>query len=686
MLNNAKEHGFIPGLDGLRAFAILFIASYHFSFNWARGGFLGVDIFFVLSAYLITPKILQSQENEHDFNFINFWKRRIQRLLPAAYTMIVSTVLWVVLFNQELLTKIWGDAAASIFYLTNWWFIFHKLSYFDSFGAPSPFKHLWFLALQEQFFFVWPILLIIGLRFVKKRRTLSVIVFILALCSSLLMGILYNPDVDPSRIYYGTDTRSFELLIGSLLAIVFPIERLSQEKASAKLKNVLNIAGLFTLAVFILSSIFVDEYQSFLYQGGLFLFSLNTAVLIACICHPGTFVGNILSWKPLRWIGTRSYEIYLWHYPIMVLSTPINEIGNPSYLRVSLQLIITCIIAELCYRFIETPIRKLGLRGFFRKYFSFVILKIRKLNMAKKLSIAAGALAIITLIAGITNTAKNENEPQKTECFVTAPAAINTAEAHSDKDSGKSAPEKSAPASDKNNEANSAENDMVSLDKSGVANPAANDAVDSDKKNAAAPSAKNEPASANNTASTSPGKNDATSPAGTNAESSNKKDETNSSVQNTSYKKILAIGDSIMLDISADLKKTYTNITVDGKVSRQLKDAVKLAPSYTDFNTADDAVILELGTNGYFSDKEIDSLLDSFSKAHILLVNTRVPRTWEKTVNDSLKQKAEERDNVKLIDWYSSAIKHPEYFGSDGVHLTSSGCDALTSLIIDALK
>jgi peptidoglycan/LPS O-acetylase OafA/YrhL len=142
MLNNAKEHRFTAVLDGLRVFAILFVAAYHFSL--ARGGFLGVDIFFVLSGYLVTLKILVLQENEPDFNLIKFWGGRAQRLLPDANAMIITTFVWVTLFNRELLSKLWGDTIASIFYLTNWWFIFHKLSYFDSFGAPSPLKHLWF--------------------------------------------------------------------------------------------------------------------------------------------------------------------------------------------------------------------------------------------------------------------------------------------------------------------------------------------------------------------------------------------------------------------------------------------------------------------------------------------------------------------------------------------------------------
>ncbi|HBM74600.1 MAG TPA: acetyltransferase, partial [Clostridiaceae bacterium] len=208
---------YINGLDGLRAFAILSVVFYHFSFSWAKGGFLGVDIFFVLSGYLVTSKILLSQD---DFKVKTFWKGRLQRLLPSAYLMIMFTVLWVMFFNHGLLTNLLGDAISSISYTANWWFIFHKLSYFDSFGSPSPLKHIWFLAVQEQFYIIWPFILMMGLKITKKTDRLSRMIFIGSLLSAALMGILYNPATDPSRVYYGTDTRAFELLIGSFLAVV----------------------------------------------------------------------------------------------------------------------------------------------------------------------------------------------------------------------------------------------------------------------------------------------------------------------------------------------------------------------------------------------------------------------------------------------------------------------------------
>lgn len=620
-MNNTYSSGYINGLDGLRALAISSVVAYHFGFSWAGGGFLGVDIFLVLSGYLITSKLLKEWENGQAFDLPRFWNGRAKRLLPAAYSMIMASGLWVILYKRDMLAKIWGDFISSIFYSTNWWFIFHKLSYFDSFGAPSPLKHLWYLAVQEQFFILWPIVFILGLRCFKKRGIFSVVVLILAISSALLMGILYNPDADPSRVYYGTDTRAFELLLGSLLAMLLPVERLLKIKVSTWQRNVLNITGVITLGAFIFCAVFVNEYDPFLYRGGMFLICLNTVLLIACVSYQGSFLGRILSWRPLGWIGTRSFGIYLWHYPIMVLSTPVYEIGNPVYWHVIIQLIVSCIAAELSYRFIETPVRKLGVKGFYREYLSFNIFKWGQLTLGNKVS-AVIAVSVVTVLAiGANGMAKSEKVSVKKEAQQTEVKISSTEPA---------VPDKAA----KDNFAEKAE-----------AEPVKDTAADNAKKN-----------------------------------------ETNSAVEKISYKKILAIGDSIMVDIAPCLGKEYNNITIDGKVGRNMSAAAKLASSYSGFNSPDNAVILEIGTNGGITDAQIDFFLRTFEKANVYLVNTRVPRSWEKADNKILKEKADEREKVILIDWYSEAIKHPEYFGKDGVHLTSSGSKALTRLIKEGLN
>lgn len=604
MLNKRENNGYITSLDGLRALAVLIVIAYHFSFSWAMGGFLGVDIFFVISGYLITDKVLSIQKNNQSFKFKEFYISRIRRLFPAALVMIISTFILVILFKRDLLSNIIGDGISSIFYVSNWWFIFHKLSYFDSFGSLSPFKNLWSLSIEVQFYIIWPIILIIGYKLFKKRDKLASRVFGLAVLSAILMGILYKPGTDPSRIYYGTDTRAFELLIGSFLAIICPMKifidrKTFSKKKISKQKNSINITATISLIIFILCVVFVREYNIFLYRGGLFLISLNAAILIGCVCNPISYLYNIFSWKLLRWIGERSYGLYLWHYPIIVLSTPVYEIGNPSYLRVILQLIITFIVADFSYNYIEMPIRKYGFKEAIKNIILKSFINSKKIYLIRRTAIAIIILMTMTMIMNI-NINNVSLAKEKTEI----PKDTQTEVVLTNKD-----------------------------------------------------------------------------------ESSSTYDlETNSQNEKNSYEEILAIGDSIMIDITTALRNKYNNITIDGKVGRQMREANELVNTYAEFNDPNKAVIIELGTNGHFTDKEIDNLLDSFSKAHIYLVNVRVPRAWEGDVNKTLKRKAKERDNVILIDWYSTAIEHPEFFTEDGVHLEYEGIEALVSIIDNAIN
>ena len=267
---------YIPGLDGLRAFAVLSVIAYHFNFSWASGGFLGVDFFFVLSGYLITSLILPLKGNEITLDPREFWMGRIRRLLPASFVMIIATVIWVVLFNRELLSTVRGDAISAFFYTTNWWYIFHDVSYFDSFGSPSPIKNLWSLAIEEQFYIIWPIVLITGLRLFKRRGRFSIFVFAGMLSSAWLMSTLYHPGADPSRVYYGTDTRSFELLAGCWLALIWPMKRLSTKELPFSTKSFLNGLSILSFALFIVSVSYFRRVSA------LYLSRRHAAILFKC--------------------------------------------------------------------------------------------------------------------------------------------------------------------------------------------------------------------------------------------------------------------------------------------------------------------------------------------------------------------------------------------------------------------
>ncbi|MEC0091183.1 acyltransferase family protein [Paenibacillus macquariensis] len=358
IINETKKNRYMPGLDGIRAFAVFAVIAYHLNFEWASGGFLGVTIFFVLSGYLITDLLIREWGNTGRINLRNFWIKRARRLLPGQILVLIVVVCWMALFNFPQLADLWGDLLASLFYVTNWWFIFNDVGYFSNFGQPTPLLHYWSLAVEEQFYLVWPVLLLLGLRFVRKRRLLIGFILIGALVSALVMAFLYQPGLmDTSRVYYGTDTRAFALLIGALLAVYLPSQMFEGKIADNKcLRISLDIIGTIGFAILYWMIWQTNQYAAFLYRGGMVLQCIVAATVIAAAIHPSTWISKILGGKLLRWFGVRSYAIYLWHYPILVFFFPGAGGGN-SIVHILIQIGMTLLFASISWRFIEQPIR-----------------------------------------------------------------------------------------------------------------------------------------------------------------------------------------------------------------------------------------------------------------------------------------------------------------------------------------
>jgi peptidoglycan/LPS O-acetylase OafA/YrhL len=359
------KNRYITGLDGLRAIAVLAVIAYHLNFDWAAGGLLGVTVFFVLSGYLITDLLIAEFITTDQINFKNFWIRRARRLLPAMFTMLLVIFTWVTMFEPTMLEKLEEDMVAAIFYLSNWWYIFQDLSYFESFGPPSLLTHFWSLAVEEQFYILWPLLIVLVLKLKVKEGSLFSIILLGAIASAAAMTMLYEPGTDPSRVYYGTDTRVFSLLLGASLAVIWPSRKLSTSLPS-EIRWKLDFVGLFALAFIFYMFWGTDQYQDFLYQGGMVAMSIASMLVVAVIVHPSSKLNTILSFKPLRWIGVRSYGIYLWHFPVIVLTSPQWGAEAPTLVRTSLQVILILTFASLSWSFIENPIRKGALTRFCR--------------------------------------------------------------------------------------------------------------------------------------------------------------------------------------------------------------------------------------------------------------------------------------------------------------------------------
>jgi peptidoglycan/LPS O-acetylase OafA/YrhL/lysophospholipase L1-like esterase len=352
-----SDQRYMPGLDGLRAIAVLAVIAFHEQLGWAPGGLLGVGLFFTLSGFLITDLLLGQWRGSGKMHLGDFWLRRARRLLPALFVMLAVVTAWVTIFDRSRLANLRGAVAAAATYSSNWYLIATHSSYFSRFAPPQPLDHLWSLAVEEQFYLLWPWALLAGLFLIRRRpsalKSLALPTLGLAAASAVVMLMLYQPGFDPTRVYEGTDTRVSGLLIGAALAMVWPSSRAA--KASRKTRIVLDVPAIAGLAVIAFMIWRVGQYSPFLYRGGLVLLSVATAAVVAAAACPGSLVGTALSWRPLRWLGVRSYGIYLWHYPVIVLTTPANSAEDLA--RAGWQTAASVGLAALSWHFIEEPVR-----------------------------------------------------------------------------------------------------------------------------------------------------------------------------------------------------------------------------------------------------------------------------------------------------------------------------------------
>jgi len=347
----------MPGIDGLRAVAVLAVFFYHVGADWMPGGFLGVDVFFVISGYLITALLLSEFEKRGHIDVLAFWLRRARRLLPAVAVMIAVVLIVSALFVPEEIGGLRGDAVASLFYVNNWHLVLTDQSYFESFERPSLFRHLWSLAVEEQFYLLWPLLCAAGLRLLGKRKLLYVVLGGIVVSALLMMLLSGDDGTDVSRVFYGTDTRASALLVGVALAIVWHPSQLPGI-GNPRLGRVLDVLGVVALILVLRDLFTVDDFDPSIYDGRFLLLALWTGVLVAGLAHPETRFKAVLASAPVVWLGVRSYGFYLWHWPVITLTRPNVDVPIDGPFLVILQLLATLGLAELSFRYVETPFRR----------------------------------------------------------------------------------------------------------------------------------------------------------------------------------------------------------------------------------------------------------------------------------------------------------------------------------------
>ena len=633
--SDMADHGsYIPGLDGLRALAVGAVILYHVFPGFFRGGFLGVDVFFVISGFLITTLLLRELRKTGRINLPGFWLRRARRLLPALILLILIVVPAAWAANTDLLVGIRRQVLGALTFSTNWLEIAHGSSYFDQ-TSPLLFKNFWSLAIEEQFYLFWPLIFVGVIAGMKSWRSRLGVSGTLAIASAVLMAVLYNAS-NTTRLYYGTDTHMFGLALGICLAFIWADPR-STVLGNAGWRKHSDLAGFVALGVLLVLMVAMSDSGWVAYIGGMFLASLITVVILASIIAPNSLLARLGETRVLRWIGTRSYGLYLWHWPILILAGVLFPVAHGSMqynLRSITAVVVTGIICELSYRFVETPIRKLGFKESWYRFVDGV-----RASIAPKVVAAGTALALVGT-AGAMIVAPD----------MTATARqIQEQEALLDAEASKTPGQPSATPSG-----------GTSADPSASATATATDAAPSETPSAT---------------------DDATKPVDV-GEISKDLDTT---IPNASD--VTAIGDSLIVTTKTGLEWVMPGMKFLAKSNRQWGQVLPIVQQGVADGTIGRVVVIDLGTNGGIADEAFvhDTIKALGPDRMILIVNLYSGSTFIKAANELLADIANQYPNVRLVDWASLAASDPDLLQVDGTHPTIAGANAFGQMVKDAI-
>lgn len=349
-----RSKQYVTGIDGVRTLAVLGVIIYHLLPTTLPGGYLGVPLFLLISGYFVTLQLVRQMDQTGGIQLTKFYLKRLRRLYPVLIVMLTVTTAYITLFARDLLHNIKSTIATNLLWVYNWWEIGHGQSYFDRFNGVSPFTHLWTLGVEAQFYFLWPLILFMLFLILRKRSKIKWTVFILAAASAVEMALLFDPQ-NINRVYYGTDTRAFSLLLGSWLALCWPIDRLNAS-LTAHAARILDGVGIGALLITLLGFFTLPGQSSWTYRGGMFFYSLIGMILIATVVHPGSHMNRWLTNPFFTWIGQRSYGIYVYQLPVMVFYERVVEIGRHPVINALVECLLILAISEFSYRLVEQPL------------------------------------------------------------------------------------------------------------------------------------------------------------------------------------------------------------------------------------------------------------------------------------------------------------------------------------------
>jgi peptidoglycan/LPS O-acetylase OafA/YrhL len=357
-----KHTDYLPGLEGLRAFAVLAVILYHLDIpGLFSSGFLGVDIFFTVSGFLITAQLIRQFQTDGTIAIGNFYLKRARRLFPAVLVLLIFCILITEWLVRDAAWRTRSDLLPALFYFSNWWQIFSEQSYFEMSGRPALLQHLWSLAIEEQFYIAWPLLLLVILRHFRERGVLFVAASLALLSSGWMIYLSarygYPQSQDPSRIYLGTDTHTMGLFLGASLAAAWNPWKSHASPGTHVTRALTDFLGVICISALLWAMLFVTEYDRALYQGGFFWVCLFSIGLVFAASQKDSTLSVWLSVRPLAWLGKRSYGLYLWHWPVFALLRPEFELSDNAWVQAAIRLTLTLILTELSYQLIENPVR-----------------------------------------------------------------------------------------------------------------------------------------------------------------------------------------------------------------------------------------------------------------------------------------------------------------------------------------
>jgi peptidoglycan/LPS O-acetylase OafA/YrhL len=614
-----------PGLDGVRALAVLSVLGFHEGLSWLPGGFLGVDIFFVLSGFLITDILTAKFTRDGSVGLSTFWQRRARRLLPALGLMLLTVTAAVTLLEPDQRGTLPPALLGAVTYTSNWWQAFAHQSYFSLYGPPPVFQHLWSLAVEEQFYLIWPIVLL-GVLFLLRSKALRVIFACLAAAASALtMALVYHKGADPSLVYYGTDTHAAGLLIGAALALTWPLKKVAA--TVGKLRVTFDILGAIGLVVLVWAIWRLSGSDPFVYPYGLVIASLAAGALVLAVTGTGQ-IARVFSWAPLRWLGVRSYGIYLWHWPVIAITDGRYPRSAHSPIALIVDAVLPIGLAAASWHWLEEPILRNGLRAEFKRRGQVLLYAPRTLfrtpGMTAPALLGVAGLLALTVTAGygliVRPTGPDLTTQIKHAAFI---------------------------------ETQTQGQGQTSTQSTGQANPWWLGAH---------------------------GKG----PYRVNRHS-------HVVVVHNIGTKVMSIGDSVMLASYTGLVDAMPGIYVNAQVSRAMIAGIALLQSLARQHRLRQVVVVGLGTNGPITLDQVNQIRHIIGPHRwLLLVNTFVPRYWEGEANATTYEAAHRYPDVMLINWHKAIEHHTDLLYSDGIHPMPIGgklyAKTVKAVVIKALR